>query len=70
MERFYKCNKCGSNITKLKDGEKSPVCTSPALMPVRRVCGGSFTIELSEQEVIEQLVKWNVNDDEIKEFVR
>ena len=51
-----------------KESSKPNVCTSSALLPARRICGGGFTVELSKDDVIEQLKKWNYTQERIDEF--
>lgn len=67
-ERYYRCNKCGASIA--RESSKPSICTSSALMPARRICGGSFTRELTKEEVVEQLKQWNYSDEEIKDFFK
>ena len=66
MKKYFKCNKCGQMIA--KESSKPNVCTSSALLPARRICGGGFTVELSKDDVIEQLKKWNYTQERIDEF--
>ncbi|NJL76041.1 MAG: hypothetical protein HC892_14505 [Saprospiraceae bacterium] len=66
MERYFKCNKCGQAIA--RESSKPNVCTSSAFLPVRGICGGGFTFELSKDEVVEQLKKWNYTQERIAEF--
>jgi hypothetical protein len=56
-KRYWKCYKCGSvgyTEGKLLDNDPKTMCLAP--MPVRTsgICGGSFSIEISEQEYNEK----------------
>lgn len=66
MEKYFKCNKCGQMLA--KESERPNVCTSSALMPARRICGGSFTVELSKEEVINKFKEWGYTQDRIGDF--
>ena len=66
MEKYYKCNKCGQAIA--KSTTKPGVCTSSGMMPVRQICGGGLTTELTKEEVIEQFKEWNYTDEQIEKF--
>jgi hypothetical protein len=67
MEKYYRCNKCGQFVA--KESSKPSICTSSALMPARRICGGAFSIEISEKEIIEQLKNWGYSSEQIDEFL-
>lgn len=67
MEIYYKCDKCGQMIT--KESGKSKMCVSDALMPARRICGGSFTVEISKDDVITQFKMWGLSQERIDEFL-
>lgn len=67
MGKYYKCSKCGQSVT--NESSKPSMCTSSALMPVRNICGGAFSIELTEEEIIEQLKEWNYSSEQINEFL-
>ena len=68
MEKYFRCNKCGQTIA--KESSKPNICTSSSFMPVRRICCGSFTIEISKEEVIEQFKKWNYSEEDINNYFK
>ncbi len=67
-EKYYRCDKCGQMIA--KESSKPGICTSSALMPARIICGGSFSKEISKEEVIEQFKKWNYTTEQIDNYFK
>lgn len=63
MTRYFKCCKCGS-ITKSMNAPEAKqyypkfVCVADMAGRTSGICGGSFEIEIHEQEYIDQLIEW------------
>lgn len=58
MEMFYMCPKCGS-IT--KESNKNEICSQIDLI-THSICGGTFDVELTKEEVIEELKRYNYSE--------
>lgn len=61
--KYYKCDKCGEAIRELRHPslrkiEDTPTCTKPITYGTSNICGGSFSIELTEEEYNKQLKDW------------
>jgi hypothetical protein len=53
---YRKCSKCGSKVKIQMDkyGEDHiPMCMQPFPARISGICGGSYTIDLNEEEIIE-----------------
>jgi hypothetical protein len=67
FRKYYRCNKCGETIA--KSGSKPLMCTSNKLLPVRQICGGIFSVEISLDDVIKQFKDWNYTDEQINDYI-
>jgi|688.fasta_scaffold2065801_2 hypothetical protein len=61
--RYFKCSKCGESIRKilhpsLSDLDNMPVCIFPMVERTSGICGGSFSVEITEEEYNETLKEW------------
>lgn len=54
-DKYYKCNKCGSSITV---NDKNVLCTTSAPYRTSGICGGSISVEISEEEYKETIARW------------
>lgn len=57
--KFFRCDKCGQRITKV-DSEKqmNSMCTGSVTYRSSGICGGSFSVEMTEEEYNKQLKDW------------
>ena len=60
MKRYFKCCKCGSYLTITEDGKEveSIVCTAPMTIRISEICGGAFSIEITEEEYNATIAVW------------
>jgi hypothetical protein len=65
MEMFYQCSKCGA-IT--KESNKNDLCPQQIDLLSDTLCGGTFNIELTKEEVIQELKRDNYSEESIIEF--
>jgi hypothetical protein len=57
--KYFRCDKCGQYITKAETcSQRSGICTGPMAARTYGICGGSFTIEMTEEEYNAQLKEW------------
>lgn len=57
--KYFRCNKCGQYITKVDNIDQSyTMCTGAFAGRTSGICGGSFTIEMTEEEYNTQLKDW------------
>jgi len=54
---FFKCNKCGS-LTATKDDQDAGMCTLPVTYRTSGICGGGFSIKITEEEYKTTIEKW------------
>lgn len=62
QSKYYRCSKCEAirelrhpSLTKIED---TTMCTRPVTYRTSGICGGSFTVEMSEEEYNTQLKEW------------
>jgi len=65
-KRYFKCFKCGA-LTYTEDGGIPEICCT-ASMAVRTsgICGGAFSIEISEDEYFTTISRWKNHDTDFK----
>ena len=61
--RYFRCNKCNEALRmiprpSLTDMDNMAMCTRPVTYRTSGICGGSFSIEITEQEYNTQLKEW------------
>lgn len=60
--KYFRCNKCGQTITKAEyPSQVSGMCMANASYRVSGICGGSFTVEMTEEEYNAQIQEWENN---------
>ncbi len=62
--RYFRCNKCGSISVVENSRQMNNMCTSYAGYRTSGICGGSFSIEMTEEEYKAQLQEWENKKDE------
>lgn len=59
LPKYYRCDKCGQYITKVETpNQMGGMCTGDASYRISGICGGSFSIEMTEEEYNAQLKEW------------
>jgi len=59
LPKYFRCNKCGQYITKVeRPSQRDGMCTGDASYRTSGICGGSFTVEMTEEEYNAQLQEW------------
>lgn len=59
--KYFRCDKCGKTITKIeKESEIKIICTSNINYRISGICGGGFSIEMTEEEYNTQLKEWEL----------
>jgi len=58
MEKYFRCNKCGSSMFKTELETMRPICTAPMAVRTSGICGGSISNEITEEEYNTQLKEW------------
>ena len=61
--KYYICSKCGDTIRKVPNPTKVDLtnmnlCVNPLLERTSGICGGSFTVEITEEEYNTKLKDW------------
>jgi len=66
MKRYFKCWKCGA-LTFTENGKEVEgfMCTMPMACRTSGVCGGAFSIEISEEEYYATTAAWEKARNEI-----
>ncbi len=65
QERYFRCNKCGKTIAKVKEWDHAGMCTIGFIGRTSGICGGGFTIEISKEEYYNQLKEWDQTVNEL-----
>ena len=57
--KYLRCNKCGQYIAKADNASQLPaMCVGSVIYRTSGICGGSFTVEMTEEEYNTQLNEW------------
>lgn len=56
-EKYYKCNKCGQSIVKGESAKDWP-CGAFASYRVSGICGGSHSVEITEETYNSMIANW------------
>lgn len=57
--KYYRCDKCGQYIAKVENEKQlGGMCTGFAGYRTSGICGGSFSVKMTEEEYNTQLKEW------------
>jgi hypothetical protein len=64
--KYFRCSKCGESIRKVPlpskvDLENMAICFKPMIERTSGICGGTFTVEITEEEYNAILNEWDNN---------
>jgi len=51
--RYFKCSKCGHKI-QTTNNDSGFLCTQPTPVRTSGICGGSYNVEISEEEYLKK----------------
>lgn len=66
LPKYYRCDKCGQYITKVeKPCQRQGLCTGSFAGRTSGICGGSFSVRMTEEEYNAQLKEWEEKKNKI-----
>jgi len=71
MKRYFKCFKCGGSLTVTEDGKEAEgiMCTAPMAARTSGICGGAFSVEITEEEYDVTMAAWEkIINNQIKPY--